>query len=74
MFSRFVNCTNGTRSRNASYLQLLLKNYRKLLELLLFHLTLVTSYRAEKNITVRDFAPKEDPILFVVGAMAHGKV
>ena len=74
MFSRFVNCTNGTRSRNASHLQLLLKNYRKLLELLLFHLTLVTSYRAEKNIKVRDFAPKEDPILFVIGAMAHGKV
>ena len=54
------------------------KCYRKIIEscssFLLFHLTLVTSYRAEKNIKVRDFAPKEDPILFVVGAMAHGKV
>ena len=37
-------------------------------------IVLVASYKAQKLINVRDFAPKDEPMVFVVGAMAHGKV
>ncbi|XP_057295082.1 ribosomal RNA small subunit methyltransferase NEP1-like [Hydractinia symbiolongicarpus] len=34
----------------------------------------VTSYKAKKCIKLREFDPPEEPIVFVVGAFAHGKI
>lgn len=35
---------------------------------------LATSYNAEKVVHPRNLVPADDPIVIVVGAMAHGKV
>ena len=34
----------------------------------------VTSYSATKAIHPRDYVPLDEPIVFVIGAMAHGSV
>lgn len=33
-----------------------------------------TSFHSEKLTNLKDIIPKDDPIVFVVGAMAHGSV
>jgi rRNA small subunit pseudouridine methyltransferase Nep1 len=33
-----------------------------------------TSFNADKCVKVKDYAPDNQPIVFVVGAMAHGRV
>lgn len=35
---------------------------------------IATSYNSEKVVHPRDLVPADDPIVIVVGAMAHGKV
>ena len=37
-------------------------------------LFLVTSYNVPKCINPREYVPTDDPIVFVIGAMAHGSV
>jgi hypothetical protein len=37
-------------------------------------LTIGTSFNADKCVKVKDYAPDNQPIVFVVGAMAHGRV
>ena len=40
----------------------------------ILQLTIGTSFNADNCVRVKDYAPDNQPIVFVVGAMAHGRV